>query len=1009
MITLRNLHKYFNKGRQNELHVLNDVTLTLPERGMVAIFGRSGCGKTTLLNVIGGLDGFAAGSLSVDGADIQEDADLIRNRSMGYIFQNYNLHKDRTCFDNVADALLLCGMKDREEISSRVHAALAAVDMAQFGARTPDTLSGGQQQRIAIARAIVKNPKILLADEPTGNLDEANTLMIMNLLKELSRDHLVLLVTHEAYLVDHFCDTVIELKDGRVESVRENENANGMIAKAKNTIYLGELSRSDLSSPEAKVEYYGEPPAEPVSLRIVNKDGRVYVQITSPDVRVLDDSSELRLCEGVFDGTPEPTEIQHKMDLSALTPFEGKKFGSLFRLAPSILSGYRANFQKQKKGKRFLRACLCLFAAVTVFATAAFGTVFGDMIRIRESYSHNTFYVYTPDGALSDRLTSAMANGEHGIDALYITPQIPTGDLHAKFITGYFETFSTAFYDESFSSNAVYLPYSLAENAELLAGNRDGSDPAAMLISSAVADELIETSSVGYISSYKDLIGLTANGLSINGVPARIAGVIKGEERAVYVSRFYFEQNALSSMTNLSLARDYDLSLEAGEIILAIKSRAEDKVYPKAGETLKIHGKEFKVKSVLERPGDFTEWLKNSYGIQAKTAYDYFQEEARKAPLPDILPEEWMSPDDYYLRIADELYAAGQYAYMEQIASYLDEYASLKARFGDDPMFSYIYREMGVEDCKYTFHPDGSEYYRAVKFKEMYGAYPDRNSTEDMQKLSEIKDLYEVLDPYYTSYTGHENSTQDFFSMATTLLVHPDDYASLAYRYGESTDLLTYASNFHYDYAYEKDFMGNSVIVEMEMGSDAEGTPPAMYTVIHSADPDATEAFLLEVCAGLTPPYENAPTLLTPSDLHDKQMDEKGSAIFRGLVTVGVVLALLCVCMYFIMRSALMSRIKEVGIYRAIGVSRKNLCFRFLVESLVLSTLTVFIGFLGSSVIVRMLLSGSSLMSGMLFYPLWLAAAVLALLYALSLVCGTIPILSLMRKSPSAILAKYDI
>ena len=108
MIKINGLHKYFNKGKSNEIHVINGVDLNLEERGMVAIFGKSGCGKTTLLNVIGGLDRFAEGKLEIDGQNIRTSTDDIRNQYIGYIFQNYNLNKAESCFDNVADALRLC-------------------------------------------------------------------------------------------------------------------------------------------------------------------------------------------------------------------------------------------------------------------------------------------------------------------------------------------------------------------------------------------------------------------------------------------------------------------------------------------------------------------------------------------------------------------------------------------------------------------------------------------------------------------------------------------------------------------------------------------------------------------------------------------------------------------------------------------------------------------------------------------------------------------------------------
>ena len=151
MITVKHLNKYFNRGKQNEIHVIDNVTLALPDTGMVAIFGKSGCGKTTLLNVIGGLDKFASGSVELDGNDIRKDTDTLRNKYVGYIFQNYNLDNSKSCFDNVADALRLCGIKDTALIEDRVTKALCSVGMEKYRGRTPDTLSGGQQQRIAIA------------------------------------------------------------------------------------------------------------------------------------------------------------------------------------------------------------------------------------------------------------------------------------------------------------------------------------------------------------------------------------------------------------------------------------------------------------------------------------------------------------------------------------------------------------------------------------------------------------------------------------------------------------------------------------------------------------------------------------------------------------------------------------------------------------------------------------------------------------------------------------------
>ena len=299
ILRIDNAQKYYNRGRENEIHVMNGISLSLPESGMIAIFGKSGCGKTTLLNTIGGLDSLASGSIEIFGENLANDPDIIRNRYTGYIFQNYNLNVGETVFENVADALRLCGVEDEQVIRTRVLAALADVDMDKFRERTPDTLSGGQQQRVAIARAIVKSPAIILADEPTGNLDENNTVLVMDILKEISRTRLVLLVTHEANLVDYYCDRVIEMADGRIVGDRANTGATGYVQRNKNDIFLGDLATRTDNLPGVSLTTYGDLPADrPVHIRLVSEGGRLFLACDTPGVRFLDETSEIHLREG---------------------------------------------------------------------------------------------------------------------------------------------------------------------------------------------------------------------------------------------------------------------------------------------------------------------------------------------------------------------------------------------------------------------------------------------------------------------------------------------------------------------------------------------------------------------------------------------------------------------------------------------------------------------------------------------------------------------------------------
>ena len=201
MIELKNVNKYFNRHKKNQIHVINNASISFEEKGLVTLLGPSGSGKTTLLNVIGGLDKINSGKIYVDGMLISrknsKKVDKIRNLNMAYIFQDYKLVESMTVYENVALVLKIIGIKDKEVINKRVMYTLEKVGMARYKNRLVSMLSGGERQRVGIARALVKNPKIIIADEPTGNLDSKNSLEVMNIIKCISKNDLVILVTHE--------------------------------------------------------------------------------------------------------------------------------------------------------------------------------------------------------------------------------------------------------------------------------------------------------------------------------------------------------------------------------------------------------------------------------------------------------------------------------------------------------------------------------------------------------------------------------------------------------------------------------------------------------------------------------------------------------------------------------------------------------------------------------------------------------------------------------------------
>ncbi|MCQ2087854.1 MAG: ABC transporter ATP-binding protein/permease [Bacilli bacterium] len=219
MISLKNIKKYY-KTNDFESKALDGLSLDLPDKGLVAIFGSSGCGKSTLLNVIGGLDKFDSGKFFFNGRDVktfsQRDWDSYRNQHVGFVFQNYYLMPHLSVKENISIALKMSHQDD--DLNKRIDDALALVGLTKYKKRLPKTLSGGQQQRVAIARAIATNPTIILADEPTGALDAKNSVSVMKLLKEISKDRLVVLVTHDERLAHEYADRIVEISYGKIVS-----------------------------------------------------------------------------------------------------------------------------------------------------------------------------------------------------------------------------------------------------------------------------------------------------------------------------------------------------------------------------------------------------------------------------------------------------------------------------------------------------------------------------------------------------------------------------------------------------------------------------------------------------------------------------------------------------------------------------------------------------------------------------------------------------------------------
>ena len=214
MLQLKDIKKDY-KTAGTVVHALKGVSLEFRANEFVSVLGASGCGKTTLLNIIGGLDHYTSGDLVIRGVSTKDytdrDWDVYRNHRIGFVFQSYNLIPHQTVLGNVEIALTIAGCS-KEERKKRALDALKRVGLEEQVNKHPNQLSGGQMQRVAIARALVNNPEILLADEPTGALDSTTSVQIMDLIREIAGERLVIMVTHNPELAEKYSSRIVRPK-----------------------------------------------------------------------------------------------------------------------------------------------------------------------------------------------------------------------------------------------------------------------------------------------------------------------------------------------------------------------------------------------------------------------------------------------------------------------------------------------------------------------------------------------------------------------------------------------------------------------------------------------------------------------------------------------------------------------------------------------------------------------------------------------------------------------------
>ena len=422
MIRIDKLNKYYNKGRRNQIHVINNTSIELPDKGLVALLGPSGCGKTTLLNAIGGLDKVNKGNIYINDKRITRRCtgkiDNIRNLNVGYIFQDYKLIDNMTVFDNVSMVLKMIGIKDKEEIKKRVDYILERVGIYRYRHRPCAMLSGGERQRVGIARALVKNPDIILADEPTGNLDSKNTIEIMNIIKSISRDKLVLLVTHEVELANFYATRIIELVDGKVDKDYENKNVLDLDYRIDNKFYLKDFKyHNENKDNDINIDFYSDT-KDKLNLIIIVKNGNLYIKNKDNDkIEVIDNSSNIELINDNYKKLDKSVYEKYSFDFDKIINKDIKlRYSSIFNIFTIFSNGFKKVFKYS-----FVKKLLLIgFFLSSIFVTYSVSNMIGTMtIRDKDFVSTNKNYLIL-DGVKNK--VSEYLEYENDEDIEYILP-----------------------------------------------------------------------------------------------------------------------------------------------------------------------------------------------------------------------------------------------------------------------------------------------------------------------------------------------------------------------------------------------------------------------------------------------------------------------------------------------------------------------------------------------------------------------------------------------------------
>lgn len=541
MIKINNLNKYYYRKEERELHVVNDVNLELPSSGLVTILGASGSGKTTLLNIIGGLDKQDSGSITYDNAIFEKynmkNIDSFRSKKIGYIFQNYLLLENYSVYNNLRIQLEVIGVLDIKEQRKRIEYALRCVGLFKFKNKKVRNLSGGQMQRVSIARALVKNCDIIIADEPTGNVDSENTIQIMNILKKISEKKLVLLVTHELNIARFYSDRIIQIKDGKIISDGKVVSRGKLNTQTDRKLYLKDYNNEEFKLNNLNVQFYSDDASTLSNVKIIVRNDTIYIQSEKNIVNL--NETSIQVVDESYQDLVEEEAKDFNFDTSWFT--EPKELNKKQNFIANFLNGWY-EYKNQSKGRVIFKI---IFIILGIFMGSCFISLSN---YVKTDYSNNikeeNIYVIN-NKEIEQSYPLPLYDTEiikEANNAGYIEEIIPVYStttmlyISDNFVTGKTETIS--FWE---------LPYN--NNVEILIGNRPINKE--VVIGKALADQIIAAYKLSK-NSYELLLGLEINSY-------KICGIAENDANSVYINPvILYSGNKNLSRTNSNDIQNYN-------------------------------------------------------------------------------------------------------------------------------------------------------------------------------------------------------------------------------------------------------------------------------------------------------------------------------------------------------------------------------------------------------------------------------------------------------------------